>query len=83
MLKEFQSLRLRIEGHTDNVGQPAENLKLSEERAEAVKQYLASKGVDPARLEAVGRGDTAPIADNASEKGRALNRRIEFKVVGK
>jgi outer membrane protein OmpA-like peptidoglycan-associated protein len=74
----WPSLRLRIEGHTDNVGKPEDNQKLSEDRAKSVRDYLVSKGVDAGRLEAVGYGDTKPKADNKKAAGRALNRRIEF-----
>lgn len=72
---------VRIEGHTDNVGKPADNLKLSGDRALAVKNWLVNKGVDGKRLISVGFGDTKPVADNAKEEGRAQNRRTEFIVV--
>jgi outer membrane protein OmpA-like peptidoglycan-associated protein len=68
--------RLRIEGHTDNVGDKAANLKLSNARAAAVAAWLTSKGIDAARLSAAGLGDTQPVADNATEDGRARNRRV-------
>jgi OOP family OmpA-OmpF porin len=71
-------LRLRIEGHTDNVGQAAANHKLSEARAEAVKAWLVAKGVKPAQLASAGLGDGKPVADNATEQGRAVNRRVEL-----
>lgn len=72
---------VRIEGHTDNVGQPAANLKLSGERALTVRQWLIDHGIDAKRLISVGFGDLKPIADNASDDGRAKNRRTEFVVV--
>jgi OOP family OmpA-OmpF porin len=68
--------RLRIEGHTDNVGDKAANLKLSNARAAAVAAWLTGKGVDAARLSVAGLGDTQPVADNANEDGRARNRRV-------
>ena len=68
--------RLRIEGHTDNVGDKAANLKLSNARAAAVAAWLTGKGVDAARLSTAGLGDTQPIADNTTEDGRARNRRV-------
>jgi OOP family OmpA-OmpF porin len=71
----------RIEGHTDNVGTAASNMKLSGDRAMAVKTWLTNKGIDSKRLIAVGFGDTKPIADNAKEEGRSQNRRTEFVVV--
>lgn len=68
--------RLRIEGHTDNVGDKAANLKLSQARAAAVAAWLTGKGVDAGRLATAGLGDTQPVADNANEDGRARNRRV-------
>lgn len=68
--------RLRIEGHTDNVGDKAANLKLSNARAAAVAAWLTGKGIDGGRLTTAGLGDTQPVADNASEDGRARNRRV-------
>lgn len=65
-----------IEGHTDSVGSADYNLRLSERRAKAVFDYLTSRGVDPSRLSSVGKGLTAPIADNATAEGRQLNRRV-------
>ncbi len=71
------STRIRISGHTDNVGNPRRNQRLSEARAQAVRQYLISKGVAEDRVEAVGHGDARPVAPNDSDEGRARNRRIE------
>jgi OmpA-OmpF porin, OOP family len=77
MLTRYGDLRLRIEGHTDNVGDPSTNQQLSERRAEAVRQYLVtSEGVDAMRLTAVGKGQTEPAADNDSPEGRQNNRRV-------
>ncbi|WP_058367780.1 MULTISPECIES: OmpA family protein [unclassified Psychrobacter] len=67
-----------ITGHTDNVGNSATNLVLSNERAEAVKQYLIGRNIDATRLSTTGKGDADPIASNDTEKGRRRNRRIEF-----
>ncbi len=72
---------VRIEGHTDRAGNDAFNLRLSQRRAEAVRERLISAGVDPARLEAVGYGDEHPIATNDTRVGRTQNRRVEFVVV--
>jgi outer membrane protein OmpA-like peptidoglycan-associated protein len=72
-----RSARLEISGHTDNVGKPASNKALSQKRANACRDYLVSKGIDPARIEAVGYGADRPIASNDTEEGRAQNRRIE------
>ncbi|MGZ5198993.1 MAG: OmpA family protein [Telluria sp.] len=69
-------------GHTDSVGTDAYNEKLSQRRADAVKAYLVSKGLDPARLYTEGKGETQPIGDNRSADGRAKNRRVTIEVVG-
>lgn len=79
VMKSDPALKLEIQGHTDNVGAPAANLKLSQERAASVRAYLvASAGVAPARLTTAGLGDTKPIGDNKTEAGRAQNRRVEL-----
>jgi OOP family OmpA-OmpF porin len=65
-----------VEGHTDSVGNDAYNLKLSDRRAKAVFDYLTSRGVDPARLGSIGKGESAPVADNATDAGRQENRRV-------
>jgi outer membrane protein OmpA-like peptidoglycan-associated protein len=74
------SLNATILGHTDNVGKSEDNTKLSQRRAESVKRFLGSLGVDPKRLEAVGKGDTEPKADNNLEEGRLMNRRVEVQL---
>jgi OOP family OmpA-OmpF porin len=79
LLKADSSLKLEIQGHTDNVGAPAANLKLSQDRAAAVKVYLTQTlGADGARLATAGLGDTRPIGDNKTDDGRAQNRRVEL-----
>jgi OOP family OmpA-OmpF porin len=69
-------------GHTDSVGADAYNQKLSEKRAQAVKEYLTSKGTDASRVYVEGKGEKQPVADNKSADGRAKNRRVEIEVVG-
>ncbi len=69
---------VRIVGHTDSTGSDALNDRLSVQRAEAAKQYLAARGVDPKRVVIAGRGEHEPIADNSTEAGRARNRRVEI-----
>ncbi len=69
---------VRIIGHTDNTGTDAINDPLSVNRAASVRQYLAARGVDPARITIDGRGSHEPIADNSSVQGRAMNRRVEI-----
>ena len=81
-LDENPELRLRIIGHTDAVGSDAANQRLSEGRAKAVKENLCARGIDKARIETEGRGESEPIATNDTEEGRAQNRRTEFKIVG-
>ena len=78
VLKKYPSMRLRVEGHTDNVGAPAMNQKLSEERAAAVRAYLVSHGIEGDRIESAGFGDTKPAKPNDTPAGRSANRRIEF-----
>lgn len=75
------SLKATIYGHTDSIGQSADNLKLSQRRAESVKRFLSSLGVDPGRMEAIGKGDTEPKASNKTEEGRLMNRRVEVKLI--
>jgi OmpA-OmpF porin, OOP family len=73
--------KIRIEGHTDNMGPKEFNTKLSSDRAKSVSEYLSGKGVDPSRLESTGFGPDKPIADNATKDGRTKNRRVEFIIV--
>ncbi len=78
MLKGAPKLKISIEGHTDNVGTPASNQKLSESRAKAVMDAIVKGGVAGNRLSSKGLGQTAPIADNRSDDGKAKNRRVEL-----
>ncbi len=81
IIKESPGFHVQVDGHTDNVGRPESNMKLSQDRADAVVKYLVEKkGVDAKRLSAKGWGDTQPIADNKTAKGRARNRRVDFTV---
>ena len=75
------SIKIRILGHTDNIGSEEDNQKLSEDRAEAVTDYLVDKGVNKDRIQYEGYGESKPIADNSSESGRKLNRRTEFIII--
>jgi len=84
-LKDNPDINVRIEGHTDEIASEEYNQELSERRAEAVKQYLVSRGVAADRLSTVGKGETEPIAPNTENgrdnpQGRAMNRRAELKV---
>jgi OOP family OmpA-OmpF porin len=78
VLQQDASLKLKVEGHTDNQGVAAANLVLSQKRAEAVVAWLVAHGIDRSRLNASGRGQTQPVADNGTEEGRAKNRRVEL-----
>ncbi|CAG0911628.1 unnamed protein product, partial [Cyprideis torosa] len=80
-LRKFPELNIEISGHTDSAGNDQLNMNLSQARAEAVKQYLISKGSDGNKLTAKGYGETQPIADNATAAGRAANRRVELKIL--
>jgi len=74
-------LKIEISGHTDNVGSDSDNLKLSQDRADAVVNWLVEKGIESKRIIAKGYGESNPIASNESERGRQLNRRVEFKIL--
>jgi len=69
-------------GYTDSIGTEAYNMKLSQRRADAVKKYLVSKGIDPNHIYAEGKGESNPIASNKTRDGRAHNRRVEIEIVG-
>ena len=81
-MKDNPTIKIQINGHTDNIGKPADNLKLSENRASSVVTYLTEKGIQSDRLSFKGFGATQPIDDNNTEEGRAKNRRTELKVLG-
>lgn len=78
MLRANPALRLAVEGHTDNTSTVAHNQQLSEARARAVVAALTAQGTAADRLQAAGFGQTQPLADNATETGRAQNRRVEL-----
>ncbi|GAB5534807.1 MAG: hypothetical protein Rubg2KO_10560 [Rubricoccaceae bacterium] len=80
-LNEYDQVNVRIEGHTDNVGDAAMNQQLSQQRAEAVMNYFVESGIAASRLSAVGYGQERPVASNDTEAGKAQNRRVAFTVV--
>lgn len=80
-LSDQQGLRIEIQGHTDSRGAKAYNMSLSEKRAQSVKAYLVSKGIDPSRMTTQGYGPDRPIAGNSTKEGRAKNRRVEIKPI--
>jgi outer membrane protein OmpA-like peptidoglycan-associated protein len=82
VLKEHPEIqRVSIEGHTDAVGTPQFNLRLSQQRAEAVRTWLMDSGIEGDRLQATGYGKTRPVGDNKTEEGRERNRRVEFHIL--
>ena len=83
MMKQNENLQVEISGHTDSFGSNLINKKISERRANAVKSFLTSKGIDPRRVKTVGYGEERPLVSNDDEaEGRQFNRRVEFKVLG-
>ena len=81
VLKLKNTMVIELAGHTDNVGDPQSNLKLSQDRADAVRNYLIAKGIAASRITARGYGDTQPVADNGTSAGRQQNRRTEVRVI--
>lgn len=81
VLNKYPQCRIRIEGHTDSQGTEEYNQQLSMRRAEAVKNALVSKNIDPGRLEVIGMGESMPIAGNDTDGGRQLNRRVTLKII--
>jgi outer membrane protein OmpA-like peptidoglycan-associated protein len=77
-LVKYRDTRINVAGHTDSVGSDADNLRLSQQRAYSVRNYLIDQGVEAFRMNAAGYGETRPIADNATSEGRARNRRVEI-----
>ncbi len=81
MLKKNENVEIELAGHTDNTGSSRLNIKLSQERAEAIEEYLMGNGIEASRLSSKGYGGARPIASNRSESTRKLNRRVEFTIV--
>lgn len=81
ILTEYPYYDVNVDGHTDNVGDKAKNLKLSQDRAAAAVAYLTGKGIAASRLVSAGYGDTKPVTDNKTAAGRAQNRRVEFNLI--
>ncbi|HHL53046.1 MAG TPA: OmpA family protein [Flammeovirgaceae bacterium] len=82
MLQEAPNLRIRLEGHTDYVGNPTANLALSQQRVDAVKAYLVEKGIDAKRIETKAFGGSQPLVKSTNAAERAVNRRVEVRIIG-
>jgi outer membrane protein OmpA-like peptidoglycan-associated protein len=80
VLVKYPQTVIRVEGHTDSTGSESYNMDLSQRRADAVKNLIVQRGVSVTRIETMAYGETLPIADNSTETGRAMNRRVEIKV---
>ena len=81
-VKKYPGAKIRLDGYTDSIGTDAYNIKLSERRAEAVKNYLIKEaGIDSSNISAVGHGKADPVADNKTAEGRAKNRRVEVSIL--
>lgn len=80
-LREYNQTIVEVSGHTDSIGTDAVNQRISEQRAQNVSSYLIGQGLQRERFETVGFGKRYPIADNATEQGRALNRRVEIRII--
>ncbi|WGL15729.1 OmpA family protein [Microbulbifer bruguierae] len=81
IMRDFPALKIAVEGHTDNAGDPDKNRKLSQWRADWVRQFLLERGISADRVEAAGLGDSDPVADNDTQKGREQNRRLVVRVL--
>jgi outer membrane protein OmpA-like peptidoglycan-associated protein len=82
ILLSYPNLKLQVEGYTDNIGSDEYNQKLSEQRADGVRDYLVSQSVEDNNISATGFGKSNPIADNSTNDGRAQNRRVQLVVTG-
>ena len=81
MMKDNMKVVIQLEGHTDNLGNAEKNMKLSQDRVEAVKKYLVSKGIDKNRIKTKAFGGTQPLSNDRTEEAKALNRRVEMRVL--
>lgn len=81
IMSDNDKMQIELSGHTDNVGSAADNLKLSDDRAKAVTEYLVAKGIKAERIASKGYGETKPVAGNETEEGKQLNRRVEFTIL--
>lgn len=82
ILKQNSSINIELEGHTDNVGSPEQNMILSQNRTLAIKNYLIKKGIEMNRISAVGYGDTKPLVPNSTDENKQKNRRVDIVLIG-
>jgi len=81
LMNRYPDTRMQVEVHTDNLGQAANNLKISQSRAQLLVNYLINRGISSKRLSAKGYGGTKPVASNMYERDRRLNRRVDFRLI--
>jgi len=81
ILSQYPGIRMEIQGHASSDGDDNHNMVLSQKRADSVRRYLINRGITSDRLTSIGYGETTPIADNATQEGRVMNRRVEFKII--
>lgn len=81
MLKSNEKIEIQLEGHTDNLGNATANMKLSQQRVNAVKKYFVAKGIDNGRIKTKAFGGTQPLSNEKTEEARALNRRVEMRIL--
>lgn len=81
VMVKYPETKIEVQGHTDNVGKNADNLRLSELRAQSVRSALSSRGVSSSRITAIGFGESMPVASNDTPSGREANRRVEIKII--
>jgi outer membrane protein OmpA-like peptidoglycan-associated protein len=81
VMVKYPETKIEVQGHTDNVGNNADNLRLSELRAQSVRSALSSRGVSSSRITAIGFGESMPVASNDTTSGREANRRVEIKII--
>jgi len=82
-LKKYAGYDVVIEGHTDDIGEETYNLRLSENRAKSVQEYIITRGIAEARLQFIGMGETTPLYPNTNDENRRRNRRVEFLLIKK
>lgn len=80
-MADNKGMEIELSGHTDNVGSKEANLKLSDDRAKAVTEYIVTQGIKAERIKTLGYGETKPVSTNDTDEGKQLNRRVEFTIL--